>query len=80
MVLGIAVVGHTFQREKERELDRERDRECERDRESVIYHQRCELINTYVFLAMWRCTDIHIYIYIYIYNKIGERCPSCVVV
>ena len=42
---------------------RDREREREKERESVISHQRGELINTYGFLAMCCCTGIHIYIY-----------------
>ena len=59
----LPVVGHIFQGEKERERYGDRQRVRERKRESVIWHQRCELINTYGFLAMWCCTGIHIYIY-----------------
>ena len=64
------MVRHIFQREKKREKERARYGERERGEEGFYFlekevsHQRCELINTYVFLAMWRCTDKHTYIYI----------------
>ena len=33
--------------------ERERERKRERERESIMWHQRCELIYTYGFLSMW---------------------------
>ena len=42
----LPLVGYIYIFQKERETERERERE----RESIMWHQRCELIYTYDFL------------------------------